>query len=178
MIDAHNFRFQSSDGGVSTSTTGSRSSAPSCPRPMTREYEFLFFHHRRCLLLLLLLLTLPLLLLLLAPLPQRSLILHLILCAFPTDHYFLFVTLYDELVQVRCSRREAFTGSSFFLSPLPRFLLTCRARVSRPPLSLSLSRLSTAARSSFLRPGFVSRIFLSPKCNISSPGSAMRFDRA
>lgn len=43
MIDVHNFRFQSSDGGVSTSTTGSRSSAPSCPRPMTREYEFLFF---------------------------------------------------------------------------------------------------------------------------------------
>lgn len=34
-------------------------------------------------------------------------------CTFPTDHYFLFVTLYDELVQVRCSRREAFTGSPF-----------------------------------------------------------------
>lgn len=43
MIDVRNFRFQSSDGGASTSTTGSRSSAPSCPRPMTREYEFLFF---------------------------------------------------------------------------------------------------------------------------------------
>lgn len=43
MIDVHNFRFQLNDGGVSTSTTGSRSSALSCPRPMTREYESLFF---------------------------------------------------------------------------------------------------------------------------------------
>lgn len=42
MIDVHNFRFQSSDGGVSTSTTGSRSSEPSCLKPMTREYKFLF----------------------------------------------------------------------------------------------------------------------------------------
>lgn len=113
MIDVHNFRFQSSDGGASTSTTGSRSSAPSCPKPMTREYEFLFFRffslfrsfslfsHR-------------------APsLSLRSfLILHLTLCTFPMDHYFLLVTLYDELVQVRCSRREAFTGSPFFV-PLP-----------------------------------------------------------
>lgn len=43
MIDVHNFRFQLNDDGVSTSMTGSRSSALSCPRPMTREYESLFF---------------------------------------------------------------------------------------------------------------------------------------
>lgn len=130
MIDVHNFRFQSSDGGVSTSTTGSRSSAPSCPRPMTREYEFLFlrfffyfYFFSPCPTLLALLSLFspagcpfctsshPSLALLSSCSP---LILHLSLCTFPTDHYFLFVTLYDELVQVRCSRREAFTGSPFF----------------------------------------------------------------
>lgn len=52
---------------------------------------------------------------------RSSLILHLTLCTFPMDHYFLLVTLYDELVQVRCSRREAFTGSPFFV--LTRFFV-------------------------------------------------------
>lgn len=52
-------------------------------------------------------------------------------CTFPTDHYFLFVTLYDELVQVRCSRREAFTGSPFFA---PSTLLS----FAFLPLSLAL----------------------------------------
>lgn len=73
-----------------------------------------------------------------ALLSSRSpLILHLSLCTFPTDHYFLFVTLYDELVQVRCSRREAFTGSPFF----PFLLLSHPGSPAFPtclPLSLAL----------------------------------------
>lgn len=68
---------------------------------------------------------------------RSPLILHLSLCTFPTDHYFLFVTLYDELVQVRCSRREAFTGSPFF----PLLLLSHPGSPAFPtslPLSLAL----------------------------------------
>lgn len=127
MIDVHNFRFQLNDGGVSTSTTGSRSSALSCPRPMTREYESLFFRRFSSSFLasplshvtrspLRSLLPSP------SPLPPPFFVVFLFFapfafCTFPTDHYFLFVTLYDELVQVRCSRREAFTGSPFFAAP-------------------------------------------------------------
>lgn len=125
MIDVHNFRFQSSDGGVSTSTTGSRSSVPFCLRPMTREYELLFFRFSLC--------FFPPLL---VPYPTRFHSTHLplsslarslyflslfsSLCTSSTNHYFLFVTLYDELVQVRCSRREAFTRSPF---PFPTIVI-------------------------------------------------------
>lgn len=56
-------------------------------------------------------------------------------CTFPTDHYFLFVTLYDELVQVRCSRREAFTGSPFFApSTLLSFALLPSSPAGSPRL--------------------------------------------
>lgn len=111
MIDVHNFRFQLNDGGVSTSTTGSRSSAPSCPRPMTREYESLFFH---CFSFFFFASSSLHLSSIATPFFVVLLFLGFAFCTFPTDHYFLFVTLYDELVQVRCSRREAFTGSPFF----------------------------------------------------------------
>ena len=156
MIDVHNFRFQLNDGGVSTSTTGSRSSAPSCPRPMTREYESLFFHRfslssfffasfsshvTRSLSPSLHLLAIA------TPFFVVLLFFAFAFCTFPTDHYFLFVTLYDELVQVRCSRREVFTGSPFFA---PSTLLS----FAFPPLS---RWLLTAARSSFLYFSFVSR---------------------
>lgn len=136
MIDVHNFRFQLNDGGVSTSTTGSRSSAPSCRRPMTREYESLFFRPALLLPLRFLLVTRRTLSPIATPFLVVLLFFAFAFCTFPTDHYFLFVTLYDELVQVRCSRREAFTGSPFFVPPFPLsfpslFLL---------PLSLSFSR--------------------------------------
>lgn len=137
MIDVHNFRFQLNDGGVSTSTTGSRSSAPSCRRPMTREYESLFFRPALLLPLRFLLVTRRTLSPIATPFLVVLLFFAFAFCTFPTDHYFLFVTLYDELVQVRCSRREAFTGSPFFVPPplwegalLP---------FAFPPPSLSLS---------------------------------------
>lgn len=152
MIDVHNFRFQLNDGGVSTSTTGSRSSALSCPRPMTREYESLFFRSAfpssssslpPCLTS-----RLPFSHFF-HPLPSRFssfLFFAFAFCTFPTDHYFLFVTLYDELVQVRCLRREAFTGSPFFVSS---------TLLSFTFLPLSLF---TAVRSSFLYFNFVSHL--------------------
>lgn len=147
MIDVHNFRFQLNDGGVSTSTTGSRSSALSCPRPMTREYESLFFRRFSSSFLAFPLshvTRLPLRSLLPSPspLPPPFFVVFLFFapfafCTFPTDHYFLFVTLYDELVQVRCSRREAFTGSPFFAAAPPSSP-SVRLSLAFLPLSLAL----------------------------------------